>query len=78
MTLHSIQDSVHISFAKMLPTTAEFTAKLLNPGNTASHNPSHCRSESLLVWNGLCIFFFTSFAQGFEAKSFLNKQEKLQ
>lgn len=76
MTLHRIQDSVHISFSKMLPTTAELTAKLLNPGKTASRNIPRCRSESLLlVWNGFCMTLFTSSARGFEAKSFLNKQE---
>lgn len=76
MTLHRIQDSVHISFSKMLPTTAELTAKLLNPGKTTSHNIPGCRGESLLlVWNGFCMTLFTSSARGFEAKSFLNKQE---
>lgn len=75
MTLHRIQNSVQISLAKMLSTTAELTAKLLNPGKTASYNIPHCRSEYvLLVWNSFCVIF-TSFAQGFEAKSFLNKQE---
>lgn len=39
-------------------------------------NIPRCRSESLLlVWNGFCMTLFTSSAQGFEAKSFLNKQE---
>lgn len=75
MTSHRIQDSVHINFAKMPSTTAELTAKLLNPGKTASHNIPHCKTESLLVWNSFCTTLFTSFAQGFEAKSFLSKQE---
>lgn len=70
MTLHRIQDSVHISFAKMLPTTAALTAKLLNPEKTASH-----ARVNLSFWNSFCMILLTSFAQGFEARSFLNKQE---
>lgn len=70
MTLHRIQDSVHISFAKMLPTTAALTAKLLNPEKTASH-----ARVNLSFWNSFCMILLTSFVQGFEAKSFLNKQE---
>lgn len=66
MTLHRIQDSV----AKMLPTTTELTAKLLNPEKTASH-----ARVTLSFWNSFCMILLTSFAQGFEAKSFLNKQE---
>lgn len=76
MTLPRIQDSVYKSFAKMLPTTAELAAKLLNPGKTASHNIPHCRNESLLlVWNSFCMSLFPSFPQGFEAKSILKKQK---